>query len=285
VVPDGRKIRRLLEDAVDTLETGHEVPLNEVRDLFKNTPKTWGFVGGMFIGGNDDGIALRFLHGKQYEPMTRNLWRLLCKDAELVADIGAHTGTFTLDAWNSGAKFVFSAEPHPINYSRLVLNLRYNGFPCGGVMYGAMGDVDKIDMLLVKQMFLCHAAGRVGMHNVNGHELPVRVHRMDTLIEEEFWPTLKVVKIDAENYTLNTLVGMGKILNHKPDLILECTQTGMTEVLKPLGYRFWNIWETGKIEEVEDLTPYNPGNNYNGTDEDCRNRFCSVKGLPDGLQA
>jgi FkbM family methyltransferase len=238
----------------------------------------------MFLGGNDDGITLRFLHGKQYEPMTRNLWRILCKDAELVADIGAHTGTFTLDAFGAGAKTVFSAEPHPINYSRLILNLRYNGLPCGGVWYGAMGHENKVDMLLVKQMFLCHAAGRVGMHNENGVEIPVRVCRLDSLVEEAYWKDLKVVKIDAENYTLNALIGMGGILNHKPDLILECTQDGMDEVLKPLGYKFWKIWETGALEEVDTLTPYNPGNNYNGTDEDCRNRFCTVRGLPEGLK-
>jgi hypothetical protein len=112
-------------------------------------------------------------------------------------------------------------------------------------------------------------------------QIPVQCARLDTLIAKESWDKLRVVKIDAENWTPQVIEGMGGMLEHKPDLIIECTVNGMGALLKPYGYRFWRIWETGKIEEVEDLIPHNPNNNYNGTDEDCRNRFASVRGLPE----
>ena len=106
--------------------------------------------------------------------------------------------------------------------------------------------------------------------------------RLDSLIPRSLWPELKAVKIDAENWTPEVLRGMGDILDSHPDLILECIVPGMADILKPYGYRFWKIWESGKIEETDDLEPYNPGQNYNGTHEECRNRFASVRGLPDG---
>lgn len=260
---------------------GHELTLDEVRNL-SNVPKVWGWIDGMFQGGSDDRIALRFQAGYTYEPVTRELWRRLCKGAKLVADIGAHSGVFTLDAYRAGAEQVFAAEPHPINYARLVLNCRYNGFYYGSIFYGAIGDEDKVGSLLVKDAFHVHAAGRMDMHNANGAEFPVLAARLDTVLPRNAWGNLKVIKIDAENWTDKVLWGMAGIFanEHRPDIIIECTMPGLGAMLKPFGYRFWHIWETGKIEECEDLVPYNPGNNYNGTDEDCRNRFCSVNGLP-----
>jgi len=263
----------------------HEMEIQEVQKMQtdRNSDKFWGWHEGMYIGGNDDLIALRLKTGNAYESVTRALWRKICKEAELVADIGTHSGIFTLDAYRSGAKKVFSAEPHPINYARMVLNLRHNGFPATGAFFGACGNVDKIDNLLVKQMYICHAAGRVGLHNKNGDEIPVRVIRLDTVLQPEKWQDLKAVKIDAENYTPNVIDGMSKIFakGFRPDFIIECTESGMGDRLRSLGYRFWRIWETGTIEEVDDLAPHNPNNNYNGTHEDCRNRFASVKDLPE----
>ena len=270
-----------------------ELGLKDVQDLSRKTAKHWGFVpvgnvghektSMMFEGGNDDFIVLRFLNKKWYESVTRELWRRICTDAPLVVDVGTHSGIFTMDAFRAGAKRVVSCEPHPINYARLVLNLRANGYPTEGLFYGAVGDENKVSALLVKNgLTHCHAAGRMDMHNPNGMEIPTRVARLDALIPQEMWPELRAVKIDAENWTPHVIRGMGKILEHHPDLIIECTEPGMGEMLKPYGYRFWRIWETGKIEETDDLLPHNPNKNYNGTDEDCRNRLASVRGLPNG---
>lgn len=247
-------------------------------------PKHWGWVevdgNLMYEGGNDDMIVLRFFNGHNYEPTTRKLWKKLCSTADIAVDVGTHSGIFTLDAYRAGAKLVLSVEPHPVNYSRLVMNLRRNGFTCDGVFLGAAGSENSVSMMLVKDIVRVHAAGRIGLHNPNGTQVPVRVGRLDNLIPAVNKPRIGVIKIDAENLTPNVIEGMPEILSHKPDLIIECTESGMGEELKALGYKFWRIWEQGEIEPVEDLLPHNPGNNYNGTDENCRNRFASVRGLP-----
>ncbi len=260
-----------------------ELGMTKVQELARK-PKHWGWVevdgNLMYEGGNDDMIVLRFLNGYTYEPTTRDLWKKCCASAKIALDIGTHSGIFTLDAYRAGAKLVVSIEPHPVNYSRLVLNLRRNNFRADGAWLGAAGKDDNVQMMLVKEIRLVHAAGRVGLHNPNGIEIPVRVNRMDSIIPKAQWQGIGVMKIDAENLTPDAIEGMPGILEHRPDLIIECTESGMTERLKALGYKFWRIWEGGSIDPVDDLTPYNPGNNYNGTHENCRNRFASVKGLP-----
>ena len=261
----------------------HELGLDEVQGLRRDTEKAWGWVRSptgseFFQGGNDDLIALRFLTGHDYEPVTRALWRRLCEDAPLVADVGTHSGVFSLDAYRAGAKKVLCVEPNPINYARLVLNLRHAGYGCDYLVFGALGDENSVCPLSVTNLVFCNAAGAV---NGPGRlTIPTSVFRMDAVVPEAAWPGLKAVKIDAENLTGAVLRGMGRILEHRPDLIIECIEPGLAEILRPYGYRFWRIWETGKIEEVDDLAPYNPDGNYNGTHEDCRNRFASVRALP-----
>jgi len=258
--------------------------LPEVQEMARTTEKFWGWTkNGMFIGGNDDMIALRFHNGHGYEEVTRELWRRCCKNAKYVVDVGTHSGIFSLDAFRAGAQKVLSCEPHVVNFSRMALNLRYNGFTAYGAFYGAIGDEDRIGTLLCKAMpFVCYAAGRMDLHSKDAFEFPVNMRRLDSLIKPEYWPEIKVIKIDAENYTPKVINGMAGIFRagNRPDLIIECTESGMGDQLKALGYKFWRIWETGQIEEVDDLKPHNPNNNYNGTDEDCRNRFASITGLP-----
>ena len=269
-----------MADRLDLSEFArHELRIDEVRAMFRRNKGVVGWVDGMFVCRSDDMIALRFLNGHGYESVTRELWKRSCRGAEIVVDVGTHSGVFTLDAYRAGAKFVISCEPHPINYARMVLNLRYNNFRSDGACFGAIGDENKVETFNVAEMHKVHAAGCVGGKATL--QIPVHVVRLDSLIARESWPKIGAVKIDAENYTPKVLAGMSGILaEHRPDLFIECTESGMGDVLKALGYRFWRIWETGNVEEVDDLVPHNPDNNYNGTHEDCRNRFASVKGLP-----
>jgi FkbM family methyltransferase len=260
-----------------------EIGIVRLREI-AGRQKYWGWVEAegylMYQGGNDDMIALRFQSGHTYEPQTRALWRKLCSRAEIAVDVGTHSGVFTLDAHLAGAKLVLSVEPHPINYARLVMNMRRNNFTCDGVFLGAAGDEDAVRMMMVKEIYRVHAAGQVGVDSDDGIHIPVRVARLDSLVNAEMHAKVSVLKIDAENLTPAVLDGMPKILEHRPDLIVECTEGGLTEKLRPLGYKFWRIWENREIEGVDDLAPHNPGDNYNGTDENCRNRFASCKGLP-----
>ena len=127
------KLREIAETKRSALPTVNEFG---IRDLM-SMPAYWGWVDcdsghsrfRMFLGGNDDGVALRFYWNGCYESTTLRAWALLAKKARFVLDIGAHTGAYSLAALAANPDCeVASFEPHFMNFSRLSLNLRSNGF-------------------------------------------------------------------------------------------------------------------------------------------------------------
>jgi hypothetical protein len=83
----------------------------------------------MLLGGDDDGIALRFLWNGSYEKTTLGIWTRLARQSQVIVDVGAHTGAFTLAALAARADAqVISFEPYMLNFARLSLNLRATAF-------------------------------------------------------------------------------------------------------------------------------------------------------------
>ena len=242
---------------------------DNIRGLIKKTDH-WGWVEGLYLGGNDCGVALRLLDGQGYEPESRSLWRKLCHGAGLVIDIGAHTGIYSLDALKAGAENVLSIEPYHMNFARLTLNIRHAGFSPENCMLAAASDENKeITLSVGTPPFYCSSGGRINSTYKNGMLFKVRGIRLDSLVIEELHSAVKVIKIDVEKCAVQVLNGMPKILSYKPDLILECTEDGLTEILKPLGYKFFRIDEKKGLSPVESLTPDFPFT------FDCPNRYAT----------
>lgn len=225
----------------------------------------WGWVDGMYIAGDDCAIALRLKAGYEYEPASRKLWRSLCKNAEIAIDVGAHTGIYSLDGWKAGAKNVISIEPYHLNFARLVMNLRHSDFATHSAIFGAAGEENNIAQFNINTAsHYCSTGGVIGIPRAEPGSFacyPVQMRTLDSLIKEEFHKDIRVVKIDTEKYGVRVLKGMTAILTHKPDLILECIENGMGEILKPLGYRFYRINENEEsnfLYEVYDLIPDDP---------------------------
>ena len=196
----------------------------------------WGFVetpyGELYLAGNDDGIALRFFHGKDYEPESLLLWSRLCA-GKIVIDVGAHTGIYSLAAYLAGASWVYSIEPYYMNIARLKMNLRKNGYGTKCCLYACASDHDGMTMLSVNGTpYYCTAGAHMGPHE-QWPMLPVPSLALDTL------PIIPdVVKIDVEGFELAVLKGMSRILESRPDLIIESTEHAIADILKPFGYTF-----------------------------------------------
>lgn len=220
----------------------------------------YGWVEGLYLAKNDCGVAMRLRDGQGYEPESRKLWRSLCKEAELVIDVGAHTGIYSLDARRAGAKAVLSIEPYHLNHARLVMNLRHAGFDTAGAVLFAASDENRIQMLTVAAPgYYCSAGCQLGRAEPGvAVEFPVRSTRLDTLVLEQSHSKVGAVKIDTEKHGARVLRGMPKILAHRPDLILECIEDGMTEILAPLGYKFFRIDEKKGLSPVDALVPDAP---------------------------
>ena len=94
----------------------------------------------LFLGGNDDGVALRCFWNNHYEKKTLEIWAKLSVVEGIILDIGAHSGIYSLVANKSIQKgAVLSFEPHYLNFSRLNLNLRANRISTKSIFMNAVG--------------------------------------------------------------------------------------------------------------------------------------------------
>ncbi len=216
----------------------------------------------MYLGGGDDGVAMRFFWNGCYEPKTLDLWVKLVKQSQGVIDIGAHTGSYTLAAWmsNSQAK-IFSFEPHYLNFSRLNLNLRGNGISTSNAFMFACGNTNQIAPFSVSTSLDYLSTGGSLGKRAHAAMNYVQVVSVDKFFRKTKGLVIDLIKLDVEGHEPQCLIGLGDIIERdKPTFILESVHLDSSKVsesfLKDRGYVFFMIDDnSGHVEEVERLEP------------------------------
>lgn len=166
-----------------------------------------------------DAIARMTLNGKAWEPETRGVWGKLiqeCTAADMVVDVGAYTGVYTIASALMGMKVV-ALEPHPANYARLLMNgalnsMRFEALPM------AASDRTGISILHMKDLIndtasLDHGADDLCVHT------EVQTTRIDDL---KLSNRVGLLKIDTEHHEASVLSGaFHTIQSHKPLIVVE----------------------------------------------------------------
>ncbi len=217
----------------------------------------------MLLGGHDDAVALRYFWNGSYEKATLGLWQQLAKQCELIVDIGAHTGVYTLAARSANSEAsVVSFEPSYINYGRLNLNMRINRFNTGNTFVHAVGDKDEVlPFSILMPMDYLSAGGALGTRT-GAHVTPVQVVALDTFISSAFKPKVGMVKIDTEGHESEVIRGMtGLISASRPIIFFECigAEAGAAtqSQLEILGYRFFEVDDAAEtITAVKVIAPH-----------------------------
>lgn len=174
----------------------------------------------MFLGGNDDGVALRFFWNGGYETHSLKLWSYLSRRVNgLIMDIGAHTGAYTLTALKQKPERVLSFEPYFMNYARLSLNLRSNGFGSENAFMVAISDSSGYkDFSVNTDTYYMSTGGKLGSRK-NSINYPVITVTIDNFLEQNSGPMVGLVKIDVEGHELNVLSGAVNLLRESRPLI------------------------------------------------------------------
>jgi FkbM family methyltransferase len=236
----------------------------KLSDLLKK-PAYIGFVEGSFLAGldfvmflcdRDDGIALRLLWKREFEPASLAIWRRLAMAADLVVDVGGHTGIYSIVAGLANPKArVHTFEPHEMNFGRLLLNLRANGLTGKNAHNLAASRSAGAVPFMVKINHYLSAGGSIVPEDQEFAKM-VPCGPIDDHVPLE--PRNVCVKIDTEGHEVEVLAGMPKLLERKPNLILECAFVPTmleTEVdLKAAGYSFYYIddrrWQLDAIDTL-----------------------------------
>lgn len=174
----------------------------------------------LFLDPQDMGMARAFLlfRGRWEETETR-MFCALVKEGMTVVDIGANVGYYTLLAARlvGPRGKVFAFEPNPENFALLSRNVEANGYQNVFLVSKAASGQSGT------------AALRIDRNSSGGHSLSAFRGAADTVqvetvsLDDYFageYPSIDVLKMDAEGAEMAILSGMQKVLAHNPNLIL-----------------------------------------------------------------
>ncbi len=216
----------------------------------------------MFLAGADDGVALRFFWNGHYERTTLRAWSYFARRSDIILDIGAHTGAYTLAALASnGSAQTISFEPYFMNFSRLNMNLRGNGFsPSNAYMLGVGEKSAVMPFSVSSDVSYLSSGGSVGVRE-NALTTNIQVVALDDFIPGAMASRIKLIKIDVEGFEAACLRGMTNLVRKsRPIIFFECTDRAagleVHKRLSQLGYVFFVPDEvTGQVIRVTEIEP------------------------------
>jgi len=187
-----------------------------------------------------------------WEKQSNTLWSTLAKNSEVVFDIGANTGYYSLLAKaNNPRSKVFGFEPVEHIFKWYKSNCDLNQF-----------DVKCYNLALsdrVGQQYIYRSNTPQNIYSASLDYQFAKSHSkravepvaIETITLKNFIKTnnvnrIDLMKVDVEGYELKVLEGMGKYLAlYKPSMIIEVLTAELAEelttVLIPLNYLFYNL--------------------------------------------
>jgi FkbM family methyltransferase len=232
--------------------------LHRVGDVFEALPN--GETLHLRSKGDDWVTNLVFWKGwKAYEPGTIDLFYRLAGRANVILDIGAYVGFFTLVGGlaNRNARIYAFEAMEPI-HRRLLENVERNGLKNVECVNAAVGDSNG-----QARFFFSMAALREGLPTssslsesfmakapeLTGVDVPLLT--IDTFSETHSIARVDLVKIDTETTEPSVLRGMRQVLSRdRPAIVCEVLQrradtAAIESELRPLGYKFFLLTPDG----------------------------------------
>lgn len=232
----------------------------------------------------DDGIvdALYFTEENYGEYEEVHLFKSLAEHSEVIFDIGANTGLYSIVSklQNPEAQ-VYAFEPYPINIDRLKKNAELNGLENQLIIVDkalgnaneeidfAVPEQDQIsDVLSADLEFTDQFSDQVG----NFTSTSVEQITLDRFVKESKLEKVDLLKIDVENYEMSVFEGALETLKqHHPIILAEIfvddeRRTFFNERLQKLGYHCYMVGKKGLFRTGQLIG--NP---------DCRNYLFSTK--------
>ena len=213
----------------------------------------------MFLDSKDSlGVSIRGI----YNPLTTNLFRKEINKGEVVLDIGAHIGYFTLIAANLVGEEgkVFAFEPAPDNFALLKKNVEFNGYENVVPIEKAVSNKCGRTKLFLDE----RSTGNNTIYEPANAGKSVEV---DVITLDEFFKdyngNINFIKMDVEGAEPAVIEGMSRLLskNKKLKMVTEFSSNNLKrsgivlqEYLKLLikhGFKLFNIDErNGKIKPI-----------------------------------
>lgn len=206
-----------------------------------------------------------------WEPVTSTLWIKLCKQSDVIMDIGANIGIFSLlaAATNPNSK-IFGFEPIERTFNKYKKNILINKFGAITAENIELSDSDGVaDMYDFPDYTPLNATlTNVWHESDSGRKvIKIKTRRLDSYIADLKLNKIDLIKIDVELHEPEVLYGMGKYLaEFQPTIVIEITTEIMwnriMERFNKLDYLYFYIDELEsktlrKINSYEKFDGYN----------------------------
>jgi FkbM family methyltransferase len=194
------------------------------------------------------------------EHVSLRLWRQLSETADVIVDVGANSGIFSLLAKTVNPRArVLGFEPVPSIHVKFRENCEINRYDILASSE-ALGDFDGPSEMYVPDFDHSYAASLVADYlspkDLNDWlKVPIRVRTLSSVFAEQGLAKVDLIKIDVEGFEPQVLTGMGKHLaQSRPSLIVESLseKSGLAveKHFEGLGYRYYDIDEISPPRRV-----------------------------------
>ncbi len=240
----------------------------------------------------DDHNVRELYYGIEWEKNELNVWSILAKNANVIFDVGANTGIYSIISakLNDDAK-IFAFEPNPVNVRRFNKNVSLNKISNLTLIKSAVGDqLTNLDFTVPKDDSISLVSSAVGdfsksFFNIEYKTITVEQITIDEFVKTQNIKMLDLIKIDVEYFELNVLKGASKTLKFlspvilceifiyevlagdKPDAVLidHVSKTQASDIqifMNDLGYSFYYVGDRGLLKVDNLLSNPDGGRNY-----------------------
>ena len=168
---------------------------------------------------NNDGLALSIF--KIYEPNQTEIVKKYVHEGDIVVDIGAHVGYYTLLMAQLVGKNgkVYSFEPDPVNFQLLKKSVEINGFENVVLIQKAVSNItDKVKLFLGDND---SAINRIYDAKLGDAKESIDVESVT--VDEYFKENdelINFIKIDSEGSEVKIINGMKQFLSRNQELVM-----------------------------------------------------------------
>ena len=224
----------------------------------------------------DDHLVNHFYYGTKYEEESDlKLFKGLAKASEIILDIGANTGLFSiLSAISSPDSTIYAFEPYQTNYKRLQKNISLNSIKNIHTQEIAIADKDALITFNIpkNKKISCVSSAEQNFSKKIHPELEweyihVKAITLDSFAKQTINKKINLIKCDVESFEMNVFKGAHSILEtDKPTIIFECfldeeRKDFFNKILNTYSYYVYLILKEG-IVVLENGFAYNNGFNY-----------------------
>ena len=158
-----------------------------------------------------------YILANSWEELTTEMFKKVVKEGDVVVDLGANIGYFTLLAARLVGKKgkVYAFEPEPINYSLLLKNIELNGYDNVIATQKAVSDTSgKVKFYLDKEDTGAHSIYQL---DKGERFIEVEAVNLDDFFKDNQHP-INVIKMDVEGAEMAAFSGMKDIIRENKDL-------------------------------------------------------------------